>query len=147
MDKSDKRVVALIKKYPILFKECGGIECGNGWLELISLVCKAFQSRIQNKELTSIYFTQIKEKFGFLRIYFTYKKSITKIIKNQEKENQLFWELHTFISSIEAVSGMVCENCGQIRNANLKVETKPRHGKQGGWIVTLCENCRKEEEK
>jgi len=68
---------------------CWGIECNNGWYELLSSVCwRIFQHeeniadrvRIRNEnnkendqsdlEYIPVKFDQIKEKFGGLRIYY-----------------------------------------------------------------------------
>ena len=90
----------LFEKYPQLFSNtskscmescmCWGIECNNGWYELLSSVCwRIFQHenniadrvRIRNEnnkendqsdlDYVPVKFDQIKEKFGGLRIYFS----------------------------------------------------------------------------
>lgn len=131
-----------MKDYPELFANIKGIECNEGWIELIRFVCKSFTHIINDGDVRYITFSQIKEKFGLLRIYFDYGIAIKTIKKDDQAENELFHKLHTIVGTIESLSGMVCEDCGRIQNENLKVETKAKHGLRGGWTRTLCEECR-----
>ena len=62
-------------------------------------------------------FEQIKEKFGLLRIYASGGNT----------------ESYNLISKAEDASGAVCENCGSTENITT----------EGGWLVTLCKECRK----
>ena len=129
----DKRFKELYETYPKLFPEKFQIECNTGWLELIKLVCQHFQIRLDDEDVEKIQFAQIKEKFGLLRIYFNV--SITN-----KKDDRIFWDLHNFISTIEAVSSIVCEDCGKIKNKNFEVKTRvPRTW----WKRTLCDKCNK----
>jgi len=134
----------LIEKYPQLFSNtsksrmescmCWGIECNNGWYELLSSVCwrifqheKNIADRVMirnenNKEndqsdldYIPVKFDQIKEKFGGLRIYFSGGDDYVEGI----------------IDMAEEYSYKVCEVCGNSGKPN-----------KGGWITTLCNNCR-----
>lgn len=49
------------EKYPDLFKHAG-CDCGKGWHKIMEAVCEKLKGR-------GVRFTQIKEKFGGLRIY------------------------------------------------------------------------------
>lgn len=62
--------------------------------------------------------TQVKEKFGGLRFY---------IIGGND-------EVYDLIDLAENESLKICENCGTKENVTTK----------GGWLVTLCNKCRKE---
>ena len=76
----------------------------------------------QNKEPVEYYsvkFDQIKEKFGGLRVYFTGGDDY----------------IEGLVSMAEAWSYKTCEVCGERGKPN-----------KGGWIVTLCDNCRHKNE-
>ena len=128
----------LIKKYPSLFALknsksepiADGIECGDGWFDILSSLCFLINQHEKNIEGNSKYrktqnlepityepvqFTQIKEKFGGLRIY-TYggDEYVKGSIAMAES-----WSYHT------------CEYCGE--------KGKPD---KNGWIVTICNKCK-----
>ena len=114
---------------------CWGCEVGNGWYELLSSVCwRIFQheKNIEDRkkiladqpekikaelEYFPVKFDQVKEKYGGLRIYFTGGDDYVDGI----------------VSMAEEYSYKVCEVCGNSGKPN-----------KGGWITTLCENCRDE---
>ena len=101
-------------KYPDLFKKSNlvfGIECDDGWLDLIDAVCAVAASN--TKELPTI--RQIKEKFGTLRFY---ADGITP-------------ELRGAIRVAEALSAKTCEHCGN----------KGRTRAIRKWFSTLCRPC------
>ena len=91
-------------------------ECGNGWKPLIDNVINEIISYNKNNN-EKIYITQIKEKFGGLRVYTT---SAPDYIDN-------------LIIEAERESYKICENCGT--RENVITDTK-------GWIKTLCNDCR-----
>jgi len=142
----------LYEKYPNLFsnKDKGikascmawGIECNNGWYELLSSVCwriSQYEKNIedhkkylakQNKDIQQdfgikiegdepeyfpVKFDQVKEKYGGLRIYFSGGDDYVEGV----------------IGMAEEYSYKICEVCGNAGKTN-KV----------GWITTLCDNCR-----
>lgn len=132
----------LYEKYPYLFsnKDLGprqscmafGIECGNGWYEILSSVCFIITQHEKNIEARNKYFykedresevviyqqvkfDQIKEKFGGLRIYYSGGDDyISGVIKMADE-----------------MSYNICEVCGN--------KGKPN---KDGWIKPLCENCK-----
>lgn len=149
----------LFEKYPSIFQQkdlpmtqtcmCWGIETGDGWYDLIDNLCKWISNQVKwNPHVFPlIEFTQVKEKYGGLRIYFgqkymeekefnIYKKDKTSIknknfndwMKNTEKG---YYEISGVISFAEALSYRICEICG-----------KPGKPNKGGWISTLCDKCR-----
>jgi len=63
---------------------------------------------------------QIKEKFGGLRFYVDGATD----------------EVYELISKTEELSYKTCEGCG-----------KPGKPNAGGWIITLCDECRKKHEE
>ena len=140
---------ALFEKYPQLFSNRGksrmescmywGIECNNGWYELLSSICwRIFQHEqniseriaVRNKfgtqndqsdlDYIPVKFDQIKEKFGGLRIYFSGGDDYVEGI----------------IDMAEEYSYKVCEVCGNSGKPN-----------KGGWITTLCNNCRNKDKE
>jgi hypothetical protein len=97
-----------------------GIECNNGWYELLGSVCwRIFQHdrNIADPEYIPVKFDQIKEKYGGLRVYYSGGDDYVRGI----------------ISMAEEYSYKVCGVCGNAGKPN-----------KGGWITTLCESCRKE---
>ena len=111
----------LIEKYPKLFTEynlsplqtcmCFGLECGDGWFNIIDEMCLKLSKY-------DIKFTQVKEKFGALRVYFEGAN-----IENYEP-------IFNIISEAEEKSAITCEICGKsgcLRGLS--------------WYKTLCEDC------
>jgi hypothetical protein len=135
----------LYEKYPDLFSNRNksprescmsfGIECNNGWYELLASVCwrvSQHEKNIEDRkriladqpekikaelEYSPVKFDQVKEKYGGLRIYFSGGDDYVDGI----------------VSMAEEYSYKVCEVCGNSGKPN-----------KGGWITTLCENCRNE---
>lgn len=109
----------LIKKYPKLFRQKGlsikessmpwGIAVGIGWLPIIEFLCEAIKD-------SGVEFTQIKEKFGMLRIY----------------TNNADEYASNLVDMAEMLSGKMCEDCGSV----VDVTT------EGDYILTLCKKCR-----
>ena len=98
-------------------------EFGDGWLPLVenakTIIAK------YNKEhpdlVPPLEFTQIKEKWGGLRLYL----------------NMYFPDIEYQIHELEDKSYDICEHCGCDKN----VKTEWTHG----WVMTLCDDCRKKE--
>lgn len=98
---------------------------GDGWAPLINV----FFDRVEadnkyngGRFLGKTFLTQVKEKFGTLRLY------------HSTAEDGDYGYADGYISALEALSAHMCETCG-----------KP--GKTGGrgWIKTLCDMCREPE--
>lgn len=129
-----KRKLTIQERYPALFPEKFGIECESGWDELVIFTCKYFQGKLDGKAVDEIRFSQIKEKFGLLRIYFNVNFSPNVVSRTT------FEELHHTISIIEEMSGLICEDCGEIKTKTRNVGITQIHG----WLRTLCDKCAKE---
>ena len=109
-----------------------GIECGNGWYDIIDLICYKIQSRNKtikernrlidgnNEEVIDFKFDQIKEKFGGLRVYYSGGDD----------------RVRGLVDMAEKMSYKMCEVCGNRGNPN-----------NGGWIITLCDSCRSKNEQ
>jgi hypothetical protein len=132
----------LLEKYPEFFsnilksptESCisTGIECGNGWYDLIDLICykvenlnKNIKDRNRliagnNEEIIDFKFDQIKEKFGGLRAYYSGGDHY----------------IRGLVSMAEMMSYKICEVCGNRGKPN-----------KSGWISTLCDSCRGKNEQ
>lgn len=114
----------LVDKYPGLFVERStprscmayGCECGDGWAEILRSLCFMIAQRMKNRG-GDFRFTQIKEKFGLLRIYGSGGDDY----------------ISGLIAMAEAVSGTVCDTCGDRGSV-----------RRGGWLMTLCDKCHAE---
>ncbi len=123
----------LCEKYPKIFRDrnapmtetamCWGFEIGDGWYQIIDSLCGNIQHYIDWKQeqkekygrgdgCHQVVVTQVKEKFGGLRFYYTGgDDEISGMVRMAES-----WAEHT------------CEECG-----------KPGQMRTGGWIRTLCD--------
>jgi hypothetical protein len=128
----------LFEKYPEIFsnrlksptESCMsmGIECGNGWYDLINSICQIVESLNKNikdrnrliagnnETIIDFKFDQIKEKFGGLRAYYSGGNDY----------------IRGLVTMAETMSYKICEVCGN--------KGKPS---KSGWISTLCDGCRK----
>ena len=69
-----------------------------------------------------VYFLQIKEKFGTLRLYASY-------------EAKYHEQVTPIINQYESLSRFVCERCGYV-GENVTTE--------GSWLKTYCKRCRRD---
>lgn len=99
-------------------------ECGDGWIPLIE-DAKTIISKynLKHPDKDPLKFVQIKEKFGGLCLYMNYYVP----------------EITDKIRELENKSYEICEHCGTNKN----VKTERIHG----WIMTLCDKCREEEDE
>lgn len=94
-------------------------ECGKGWWPLIDKVAAAIDSFNVAHPESSIEVSQIKQKFGGLRIYHhNAPEDIRQLIDEAIEDS---W--HT------------CERCGATEGITTNLE---------GYRLTLCPDCRKE---
>ena len=136
----------LVKAYPNIFKNIGGdktvtcmhwgIECNDGWYDLIYCLCHSIQRhcQIQNTryihatdkyeflvegdpEYVQVVAAQVKEKLGTLRFYVDGGDAATE----------------GMIQMAEAMSGRVCELCG----------SPAKTSRDSGWLHTTCDACNK----
>jgi hypothetical protein len=108
------------------------MECGDGWFLLIDSLCHSIQEHINNhnkyiqegeKAVPQMVFTQVKEKFGALRIYYEGGDAYCQGL----------------LDMAEGMSYRTCENCGTFSDDIGRV-TK-------GWVQSLCTDCAKEYQK
>jgi hypothetical protein len=121
----------LCVKYPKIFADrhkdvkstamCWGFECGDGWYQLIDLLCGMIRRHQmyldRNGKLEhQVVASQVKEKFGGLRFYVSGGDDVT----------------YAYIDFAEQISFMICENCG--------FPGAPTSDRS--WRKTLCPKCR-----
>lgn len=96
-----------------------GIECGDGWFDLIDQLSAKLEPLIEeaNKlDEFGVYVCQVKEKFGTLRFYLSSGTD----------------EMYKLIDDAEERSAKTCELCG----ADGEILGD-------GWLSCRCENCAK----
>ena len=94
-------------------------ECGKGWWPLIEKVAAAIDSFNANHPESPVEVSQIKQKFGGLRIY----------------HHNTPEDLRQLIDEAVAASWHTCEKCGSTTDVTTNLE---------GYRLTLCPECRKE---
>lgn len=124
----------LFEKYPKIFRQkdlpmqqtamCWGISCGDGWYNIINTLCGQIQNHLEhnmkdNDGTITVEATQVKEKYGSLRFYYT---------GGDEFIRGVCW-------MAEGLSECTCEECGSPGTQN-----------SVGWISTLCDDCRENNE-
>jgi hypothetical protein len=123
---SPEKENSLVSAYPSLFRDVYkhpdkslmffGCECGDGWFGIINAACGLISKHCERTGL-ECYWSQIKEKFGTLRLYAAagghdpYVRGV--------------------ISMAEEMSGVTCDQCGS-----------PGETTGEGWMFTRCERCR-----
>jgi hypothetical protein len=149
----------LIQKYPGLFRDvtkspqetcmCWGIETGDGWFDIIDNLC-GFIENLQktryyflttkdkkyiNFHCSDVVFTQIKEKYGTLRVYWHFKYTNYDELSSQLNNpkdidkhiSQYSDTIDSAIDFSEYLSSKTCEVTGKLGKLYSK-----------GWCVTLC---------
>jgi hypothetical protein len=112
----------LCAKYPEIFQnrydDMGstamnwGFECGDGWYRIIDALCGCMQGYTAANRKHQVVASQVKEKYGTLRFYYTGGDDLT---------DGMVW-------LAEAMSAVTCEICGEPGTLN-----------DEGWMRTLCD--------
>lgn len=99
------------KKYPKLFSPYVEISIGRGWMHIIDDLCTTLQiwSDVHSQQVE---ITQVKEKFGGLRVYTLYSNE----------------DIDYLITQAEQRAKHTCEVCGNPGTLDTK----------RSWIKTLC---------
>jgi hypothetical protein len=151
----------LCEKYPEIFRDrnasmnqtcmCWGFNCGDGWFNIIDMLCANIQSHIANVKLQREHTIKWNEKVNdpnFEWVAFVKREErpvpelVDQVVAVQVKEK--FGTLRfyynggdDFINGLErmaeSMSAVTCEDCGN-----------PGTITTGGWIRTLCETHKKE---
>lgn len=114
---------------------CWGLECGNGWYNLIWKMCE----KLEQLNIKSFRFTQIKEKFGTLRAYYDYdlpKRKFRGLKAKERRKVKRTWKIWNYqidqiICEAEEKSAITCSSCGN---------PGKRIGKSS-WSSIICEKC------
>ena len=107
------------RTYPKMFEgKYGGFAVGAGWYPILETLCANIQSHIdwrvkQGKDIAQVEVSQIKEKFGGLRFYYSGGDD----------------EISGMVRMAEAWADIACEECGAAGTR-----------RSGGWIRTLCDS-------
>lgn len=119
----------LVAKYPSIFREyhgdpkvtcmAFGIECGNGWYDLIDNLCDAVQShadyvnRLFPRMKFAVVAAQVKEKYGTLRFYADFMYDTDEAAGSDSSILlKHINHINGMISFAEKLSGTTCEFCG-----------------------------------
>jgi hypothetical protein len=99
--------------YPKIFSgKYGGFSHGDGWFNILNMLCRNIQSHLDWKpEVEQVVVQQVKEKFGSLRFYYTGGDDY----------------IRGLVSMAEAMSEVTCEDCGA-----------PATKQTSGWIKNVC---------
>ena|SRR3990167_10617799 len=117
----------IFSKYPKIFKQkdlpmtqtamCWGLDCGDGWFDIIDRLCDAIQSYTDNNQKSQVEAIQVKEKYGCLEFY----------TDNSDDYIQ------GMIALARNISQYTCEECG----------SKGELYEKNYWWRVRCENCKK----
>ncbi|KIK57639.1 hypothetical protein GYMLUDRAFT_75256 [Collybiopsis luxurians FD-317 M1] len=117
--------------FPHLYREINipnscmayGCTIGDGWKPLIYDLCT------QLVQLDAgVVFDQIKEKFGGLRVYYSFDKTST----GQKPTDSQVEQVKTLVEETIGKADATCETCGA---AGTLRETKR------GWLFNSCDSC------
>jgi len=155
----------LIEKYPILFQDRNkpvtescmyfGCEFSDGWYKLLDELCEYLTKLSKREDLLklnkeyhtkenhgfmyvkppTISFSQVKEKFGKMRIYWIGNgvdnwEEVCAKVNQEDREraiNRYYDEVQNAIDYVEFLSSKVCEDCGE-----------PGKLYTNGWYMTKC---------
>lgn len=115
----------LVRRYPNLYRDryagmqqtcmCWGFDCGDGWFHVIDEASKKLEAEIlklPKEDRQYCCASQVKEKYGTLRLYMTGSTS----------------RMERIISKASRKSAKTCETCGS--RGTLRIN--------GGWYFTAC---------
>lgn len=140
-----------------------GCECSSGWFELIHELCQRITNRYAEEGISAneidLEVFQIKEKFGTLRFYYSFKgvscglqaidflgstsfRFEPQNCEDDEAKKKLRHDISELVRGYEKWSAHICEYCG--KKGTLRMDMP--------WKKTLCDDCynlyiRKREEK
>ena len=131
------------------------MSCGDGWFKLIDQMCYDVIKLIDDKNIEVIA-TQVKEKFGGLRFYYSlidndspflklklliqsimFSNKLVRAVCRNRYFRRKFWKttsekISDRIDKAERDSYKICETCGE-----------PGNIRGGSWMKTTCDSCQK----
>ena len=115
---NDDKIKELQRKWFNLISDSTLIECGDGWFDLIDLLCRAINSETTARANYGVEIVvkidTIKQKFGGLRVYYDVEVS-SKTHDNAYQDPAVIRGLGYIEGAVhmaELYSYHVCENCG-----------------------------------
>jgi hypothetical protein len=98
---------------------CYGIECGDGWLDIIDEASQkieklSLKKKEEDPNFDGFVIHQIKEKFGGLRLYVSKRDS----------------EVDKIVMEAENACAVTCETCGN-----------PGEVRRSSWLKNRCDDC------
>lgn len=141
----------LYQRFPNLFVErslpmtqtcmCWGIGTGNGWFQILWNLCEKLE------KFKGLRFTQVKEKFRGLRVYYNYEPRPYRLGRVQRifvrglnarakrKLNRRYKTIDYLIGEAEEMAFKICQYCGN----GLELE---KDEEEGYWTVKACRKCK-----
>lgn len=119
---NQKLLDQLKQEFPTLWSHETKPFVRDGWFKLIHGVCAIIQPHIDMFPIevrNQLYFTQVKEKFGGLRMYMSHHVDF----------------IDGVISMAEYISASTCELCGNVGTTR----------NIGNYVQTLCDPCNAQE--
>lgn len=168
----------LFEKYPTIFREkdepenkscmSWGIECGDGWYDIIDTLCQSFMEcyqtgfRVDPQDQNivdgetfftvlppKVIATQVKEKFGILRFYYRleYDERLNKLEKTdrypdiKEIKSGYNFYIDGMVHFAEILTSKTCEFTGKVGEIHVS------GGSRGGWYKVLNRDYAKTDPK
>ncbi len=125
MTEDRARLNALPAAYPRLFPKGPlhwGFELGDGWSQVVALLCERLDTILQEAPGASIEVLQVKEKFGGLRFYYS----------RHGVSDEMATALRDAVELAATASLQICERCGHRGEMQDKA----------GWLRVVCSVCR-----
>lgn len=114
-----------------------GLQVDAGWFQVVIDLMHELR-KIGERHQVFITFTQVKQKFGELRVYFTYQhKEPTTVSKNRDEPDPIMADILTEIDIATTRARAICELCG----------ARPAQLRQRPLTQTLCDSCSDHVEK
>lgn len=142
----------LFETYPKIFRQkdlrscmARGIECSDGWYNLIEMACRSIQRYIDNNEshhpFAQVEFAQVKEKFGSLTIYTEFNRDDYEF--KRARRNKFLITQEDVDVSMSRFGGWVDGVISFASTASVTIcEITGKPGCKrivDGWHVTLCD--------
>jgi len=98
---------------------------GPGWHPILEELDSEFVEILGVADISKLEVVQIKEKFGWLRVYLNHPRF----------EDEVQRQLYAAVNRAEEKSSKTCEKCGSTKG----VDTRPIQGKRFSRTLTLCQ--------
>jgi hypothetical protein len=125
MSAKSAKIESIRDRFSRYMDDVSHLEVGEGWLLIIDSMFDGVKRCLADADLPAevVRFTQIKEKFGTLRVYwnFDYDLEIPENVRT---------DIQAIVDHVEDLSACTCETCGV-----------PGELRSGSWIKTLCDGC------